>query len=109
MAAKVSEEDLRKALTVEQTPSEKADPKKRWVDRMMRSAKQYHKICPYFDKKTGNCFIKLLSGYKKARCEREGKFDGCPVFIEYLENTYDKITKEGRMLPMDFRDLPMFI
>ncbi len=108
MSARISEEELNKYLTTPVT-KEKKDPKRRWVDKMIRSAKLYHKICPYFDKKTGNCFIKLLETTKKARCDRDGKFEGCPVFSGYLERMYDKFKAEGTPLPMDFRDLPMFI
>lgn len=100
---KVSEEELKKALIVEEK-EKKEDPKRKWVQRMVRSARHYHKICPYFDKKKGTCFIKL-----GGKCERDGKFEACPVFIEFLENAYDKITKSGRPLPMDFQDLALMV
>ncbi len=79
------------------------DQKKKWVDKMLKSAKKYHKICPYYDKKTNACFLKLGS-----KCDRDGKYDTCPVFIEFLENKYDKIVKSGRPLPVDFMD-PLII
>ncbi|NPA04810.1 MAG: hypothetical protein GXO09_01765 [Crenarchaeota archaeon] len=100
---RVSEEELKKAL-IQAEEKERRDPKKRWVNRMMKSAKQYHKMCPYYDKRTGNCFLKLGE-----RCERDGKFDGCPVFIEWLSKKYDELKAKGRPLPMDFLDLTLAI
>jgi len=108
---KISVDELEKVLsqTTAQPQTTKKDPKRKWVDAMMRSAKQYHKICPYYDKRTGNCFIKLLYTEKNARCDREGRFDGCPVLIEHLERIYDKLKERGERLPMDFRDIPFAI
>ncbi len=100
---RIPEEELRKALNqVEER--EKKDPKRRWVMRMLRSAKQYHKMCPYYDKRTGRCFLKLGE-----KCERDGKFDGCPVFIEWLSQKYDELKAKGRPLPMDFLDLTLAV
>lgn len=99
----VTEDELKKALSA--IVIEKKDPKRRWIERMLKSAKSHHKICPYFDKRLGNCFLRQLSD-KKGKCEREGKFDGCNVFMEFLEQTYDKLVREGKHLPVDFRDLP---
>ncbi len=107
MGAKISEDELNSVLTATLPKQEKKDPKKRWVERMVKSAKLYHKICPYYDKKTTNCFIKQLYMYKRSRCDRDGRFEGCPVFVEFLERTYDRLKSEGTPLPMDFRDLPM--
>ncbi len=104
--SRVTEDELKKALST--TVIEKKDAKKRWVERMLKSAKSYHKICPYFDKRLGNCFLRQLSE-KKGRCEREGKFDGCPVFMGFLEGTYDKLVSEGKNLPIDFMDLSLHI
>ncbi len=104
--SRVTEDELKKALST--AVVERKDPKKRWMERMMKSAKSYHKICPYFDKRLGNCFLRQLSD-KKGKCEREGKFDGCPVFIGFLDQSYDKLVREGRQLPIDFRDLSMTI
>jgi len=97
-AIKISEEELRKALAAAEE-REKRDPKKRWVQRMIRSAKLHHKICPYYDKKKGTCF-KLLGG----KCVREGRFENCPVFIQFLERKYDEIVALGKPLPVDFED-----
>lgn len=72
----------------------------RWVQRMLKSAKQYHKLCPYFDKKTKQCFI-ILGG----KCDREGKFDTCPVFLKFLENKYNEYVSKGRIPPSDFLDI----
>jgi hypothetical protein len=104
--SRVTEDEIKKALST--TVIEKKDAKKRWIERMLKSAKSYHKICPYFDKRLGNCFLRQLSE-KKGRCEREGKFDGCPVFMEFLENMYDKLVSEGKNLPIDFMDLSLHI
>jgi hypothetical protein len=104
--SRVTEDEIKKALST--TVIEKKDAKKRWIERMLKSAKSYHKICPYFDKRLGNCFLRQLSE-KKGRCEREGKFDGCPVFMGFLENMYDKLVSEGKNLPIDFMDLSLHI
>lgn len=85
--------------------SEREDSRRRWVDKMIRSAKKYHKICPYYDKKTANCFIKQLKGVKISRCDRDGKFDGCSIFVSYLEERYDWYVSVGAFLPVDFRDI----
>jgi len=91
---RVSEEEFKKALgQIEE--KEKKDPKKRWVQRMMRSAKQYHKMCPYYDKRTGKCFLKLG--------------ERCPVFIEWLSQKYDELKSKGKPLPMDFLDLTLAV
>lgn len=66
----------------------------------MKSAKQYHKLCPYFDKKTVLCFIKL-----GAKCDRDGKFESCQVFVEFLERKYEEYSSRGRVPPMDFLDI----
>jgi hypothetical protein len=107
MGSKISEEELNKVLSTE-GPKEKVDPKKKWVDRMLKSASKYHKICPYYDKKTGNCFIKQLKFMKSVKCDRDGKFEGCPVLISYLEEKYDWFKQTGQPIPMDFRDLTLF-
>ncbi len=78
----------------------KKDPKTAWVERMMRSAKKYYKRCPYFDHKTKICFITLGE-----KCTREGKFDGCPIFLDFLRKKYDEYTSKGRPLPTDFLDI----
>ncbi|MET1159660.1 MAG: hypothetical protein ABWW65_01740 [Thermoprotei archaeon] len=83
------------------SPSEKkVEEKEKWVQRMIRSAKHHHKICPYFDKKTGMCFLKL-----GAKCDRDGKFDVCPVFRNFLESKYEELKAKGRPLPINFADL----
>jgi len=74
--------------------------KDKWVQRMLKSAKQLHKICPYFDKKTQMCFLKLGS-----KCDRDGKFDVCPVFKQFIENKYDYYKSKNLPLPVSFADL----
>ncbi len=100
----ITEDELKKALST--AVVEGKDPKKRWLERIMKSAKFYHKICPYYDKRLDTCFLRRLSE-KKGRCEREGKFDGCPIFMGFLERSYDRIVSEGKQLPIDFRDLSL--
>jgi len=98
---RISEKELERIMSqlIEQETKTK-DPKKRWINRMLKSAKMYHKMCPYYDKRTGKCFLKM-----GGKCEREGKFDGCPVFIEWLSKKYDELKEKGVPLPMDFQDL----
>ncbi len=74
----------------------------KWVQRMLKSAKQYHKLCPYFDKKTKQCFLSL-----GGKCDREGKFDTCPVFMKFLENKYNEYVSKGRIPPSDFLDVAL--
>jgi len=42
-------DDVRESAGTTSTHLEhvKEDPKKRWIERMIKSAKKYHKICPY--------------------------------------------------------------
>jgi hypothetical protein len=77
-----------------------ATEKDRWIQRMLRSARTYHKLCPYFDKKTQQCFIKLGE-----ECDRDGKYDTCPVFIDFLSQKYTEYASKGRPLPTDFLDI----
>ncbi len=92
-----AEEALKKALMKDEKAQK--DPKRRWVQKMLRSAKLHHKICPYYDRKKKNCFLKLGE-----RCPYEGKFDNCSVFIQFLEKRYDEIVAAGKPLPADFED-----
>ncbi|MEM1800745.1 MAG: hypothetical protein QXF58_03300, partial [Desulfurococcaceae archaeon] len=62
--------------------------------------KQYHKICPYFDKRTKMCFITM-----GAKCEREGKFEVCQVFKSFLERKYEEYKVKNKPLPLDFADV----
>ncbi len=103
VGVRVPEEEINRMLS-QTEEKERKDPKKRWINRMMRSAKQYHKMCPYFDKRTGKCFLKLGE-----KCERDGRFDGCPVFIDWLAKKYDELKSKGRPLPMDFLDLTLAV
>lgn len=99
MGSRISEDEITRAISQSEERNNR-DPKKRWIARMVRSAKQYHKMCPYYDKRTGKCFLKLGE-----RCDRDGRFDGCPVFISWLAERYDELKSKGRPLPMDFLDL----
>lgn len=87
--------------------SQQSIEKSRWIERIVRSAKQTYKLCPYFDKKTNSCFIKMLKSQKKSRCDREGKFDTCPVFAEFIGEQYDRLVATSKVLPQDFRDLQL--
>ncbi len=80
-----------------------ASEKDRWIQKMLKSAKQYHKLCPYYDKKTQQCFLRLGE-----RCDRDGKFETCPVFIEFLAKRYDEYIEKGKTPPMDFLDLSLY-
>jgi len=75
------------------------ESKKSWVQKMIKSAKSHHKICPFFDRKTKLCFLKLGE-----KCTVDGRFEGCPVFISFLERRYDEIVAAGKPLPVDFED-----
>ncbi|WP_276813854.1 hypothetical protein [Desulfurococcus amylolyticus] len=99
VSTKISDKELDEAL-MEKQEKKPTDEKQRWVNRILRSAKQYHKICPYYDKRTKMCF--LLMGTK---CERDGKFDVCPVFKSFLEKKYDEYKSKNMPLPLDFADV----
>ncbi len=100
-STRISKEELGKALSAVEE-KERKDPKRKWVTRLMRSALQYHKICPYYDKKTVKCFLQLGE-----KCDRDGRFENCPVFIKFLEQKYDEYVSKGRTPPMDFLDLTL--
>lgn len=99
-STKITEEDLAEALMEKQ--EKRIDEKQKWVNRILRSARQYHKMCPYFDKRTKMCFITMGT-----RCEREGKFDTCPVFKAFLEKKYDEYKSKKQPLPYDFADVTL--
>ncbi|BCU68469.1 hypothetical protein HS7_19060 [Sulfolobales archaeon HS-7] len=96
----MTDEELTKELSKTEKEAEKKDKKKQWVEKMIKSAKTYYKICPYYDKKNGKCFLSLGD-----RCTRDGKFETCPVFLNFLENKYNEISARKKILPMDFTDL----
>lgn len=84
---------------------EEESPRKKWVTIMVKSAKKYHKLCPYFDKKTGQCLLMVTVEGRPGRCDRDGRFDGCPVFTKFLEKMYDYYTSRRKVLPRDFQDV----
>ncbi len=84
---------------------EKENGKKRWILRMVKSAKSQHKLCPYYDKKTQVCFLKVTMYNQQGKCDREGRFDGCPMFIEFLSKVYDEYTSKRKVLPNSFQDI----
>jgi hypothetical protein len=94
----ISEKDFDEALMGRQ--EKKPDEKQRWVNRILKSARQYHKLCPYFDKRTKMCFLSM-----GAKCDREGKFDTCPIFRGFLEKRYDEYKSKNKPLPLDFTDV----
>ncbi len=104
MVSKVSDDELRKALEEKQKTKPEANEKQKWINRMLRSAKHHHKICPYYDKKTLLCFLTLGS-----KCDRDGRFDNCPVFRAFLERKYEEYKSKGLPLPMDFADITIAI
>ncbi|MEB3806635.1 MAG: hypothetical protein GSR73_03880 [Desulfurococcales archaeon] len=79
--------------------------KDKWINNMVKSAKKYHKLCPYFDKKTGQCLLMITVEGKPGRCDRDGRFDGCPVFTKFLEKMYEYYTSRKKVLPRDFQDV----
>ncbi|MCE4617947.1 MAG: hypothetical protein F7C37_00720 [Desulfurococcales archaeon] len=89
----------------EEERHEEESPKKKWVTNMVKSAKKYHKLCPYYDKKTGQCLLMVTVEGKPGRCDRDGRFDGCPVFIKFLEKMYEYYTSRRKVLPRDFQDV----
>ncbi len=84
---------------------EAKDPKTKWIVRIVRSIKRYYKRCPYYDLKTGMCFISY--DREDNRCLRDGKYDGCLLLERFLARRYDEITRSGKPLPYDFRDLAL--
>jgi regulator of replication initiation timing len=102
-SVRISEEEMNKVLARAEREAEKKDQKKQWIEKMIKSAKTYYKLCPYYDKKTTKCF--LLLGEK---CTRDGKYETCPTFISFLERKYQEITEKRKMLPLDFQDLAQF-
>lgn len=105
-SVKMTEDEINKALAKAEKEAEKRDHKKIWIDKMLKSAKTYYKLCPYYDKKTSNCFL-MLSNVESTnkKCNREGKYDNCPVFLAFLDSKYQEYTSKKKMLPLDFLDL----
>lgn len=100
-STKLIEEALEKYMGVEVAEEKKEkSPKEAWVERMVKSAKQYHKRCPYFDHKTKICFVTLGE-----KCTRDGRFEGCNVFEEFLAKKYEEFKSKNRPLPTDFLDI----
>ena len=83
----------------------KEDSKRRWILKIMKSAKSQHKLCPYYDKKTQICFLTVTMYNQQGKCDREGRFDGCPVFLTFLEKVYDQYTSKKKALPNSFQDI----
>ena len=84
---------------------EEESPERRWIQKMIKSAKRYHKLCPYYDKKTGQCLLMVTVEGRPGRCDRDGRFDGCPVFNKFLEKMYEYYTSRRKVLPKDFQDV----
>lgn len=84
---------------------EPQDPKSKWINRIIRSIKMYYKRCPYYDTKTGICFIAY--DREDNRCRREGRYEGCVILEQFLARRYDEIKASGKPLPYDFRDLAL--
>jgi len=104
-SVKMTEDEINKALAKAEKEAEKRDHKKIWIDKMLKSAKTYYKLCPYYDKKTSNCFLMLSSNDSNKKCNREGRYDNCPVFLAFLDNKYQEYTSKKKILPLDFLDL----
>ncbi|ARM76548.1 hypothetical protein [Acidianus manzaensis] len=105
-SVKMSEDEISKALAKAEKEAEKKDHKKIWIDKMMKSAKTYYKLCPYYDKKTSSCFLTLSSTANgENKCTREGKYENCPIFLAFLDGKYQEYTSKKKILPLDFLDL----
>lgn len=90
-----------------EVPVEKSEesPEKKWIEKMLKSAKRYHKLCPYYDKKTKQCLLMVTVEGTTGRCDRDGRFDGCPVFVKFLEKVYEYYKSKRKALPSDFQDV----
>ncbi|MCE4624695.1 MAG: hypothetical protein F7C35_02365 [Desulfurococcales archaeon] len=87
-------------------PGEEQDNvKAKWIEKMVKSAKRYHKLCPYYDKRTGQCLLMVTVEGRTGKCDREGRFDGCPVFTKFLEKMYEYYRSRKKVLPNDFQDV----
>jgi hypothetical protein len=84
---------------VQQGSEKQRDPKRVWVQKMVKSAKLHHKLCPFYDRKKRFCFLKLGE-----KCPLDGRFENCSVFTGFLEKRYDEIVAAGKPLPIDFED-----
>lgn len=82
------------------------DPKQRWINRIIRSMKDYYKKCPYYDARSNECFI--MFNAEENKCPREGKYEGCPILEEFLAKRYEELKKSGRPIPYDFRDITLY-
>ena len=80
-------------------------PRRRWVEKMVKSSKRYHKLCPYFDKKTTQCLLMVTVEGRMGLCDRDGKYDNCPIFMKFLEKVYDSYTSRKKVLPRDFQEV----
>jgi hypothetical protein len=81
------------------------DAEKKWIALMMKTAKKYHKLCPYFDKKTTQCLLMATVEGRVGKCDRDGKYDGCPILVKFLEKLYKYYTERKKVLPKDFQDV----
>lgn len=95
----VSDDELQKLIEKKEDKSS-MDEKQKWIQRMIRSARHHHKICPYYDKKTGMCFLTLGD-----KCDRDGRYENCPVFKKFLEKKYEEYKSKELPLPVDFTDI----
>ena len=89
---------------IEET-EEEMTPEKRWIVKMIKSAKRYHKLCPYYDKKTKQCLLMITVEGRQGRCDRDGRFETCPIFTKFLEKMYKYYTENKKILPNDFQDV----
>ncbi|EZQ06823.1 MULTISPECIES: hypothetical protein [Acidianus] len=104
-SVKMTEDEISKALAKAEKEAEKKDHKKIWMDKMMKSAKTYYKLCPYYDKKTSSCFLSTSNRGNREKCNREGRYENCPIFLGFLDEKYQDYTSKKKILPLDFLDL----
>lgn len=89
----------------QETPQHEDERKAKWIEKMIKSAKRYHKLCPYYDRRTGMCLLMVTVEGRTGKCDRDGRFEGCPVFVKFLEKMYEYYTSRKKVLPNDFQDV----
>ena len=90
---------------VDERMEEEMGPEKKWVQKMIKSARRYHKLCPYFDKKTTYCLLMVTVEGRTGKCDRDGRYDNCPIFVKFLEKVYNWYTSRKATPPTDFQDV----
>ncbi|MCE4621356.1 MAG: hypothetical protein F7B95_02805 [Desulfurococcales archaeon] len=95
----------REVPDVPEEKEQQESPEKKWIAKMVKSARRYHKLCPYYDKKTKQCLLMVTVEGTTGSCDRDGRFENCSIFIKFLEKMYDYYTSRKKVLPNDFQDV----